>query len=85
MSFFPPDEVVVKKFCKSRKNDCAYKSDYKNSPGFFLHKIKENIQQIAVNTPKIILITMVAITYNPFKNSVRGFAISSGGISSSQV
>ena len=34
----------------------------KNSPGFFLHKTKENIQQIAVNILKIILIIIVDIT-----------------------
>ena len=33
----------------------------KTSPGFFLHKIKENIQQIAVNIPKVILIIIVIL------------------------
>ena len=33
----------------------------KTSSGFFLHRIKENIQQIAVNTPKITLIVMVIL------------------------
>ena len=33
----------------------------KTSPGFFLHRIKENIQQITVNTPKIILIVIVSL------------------------
>ena len=37
----------------------------KNSPGFFLHKTKENIQQTAVDTPKMIL-TVIVILFEFF-------------------